>query len=276
MFKQRDAILRLLRDDDSPTVELVKKQLATHGREAIPGLLDLLCVDDVRVVRHVHEILGQIDSTEAQAELGELCRDFPDHGELDALEYASFLLARAVAPGADVEGTRRQLDEWGAALAKRLPSAKTSAARVKLVTDFLGGELGFHGNADDYYNVRNSLLPEVVKSRVGLPITLALVYLFTGARAGITIEGISFPGHFLIRFDEVLLDPFERGQVLSLADCAAILTRQNLAVDADYFEPAPARAILRRMLANLLYLYQSEDKKLAAILEGWMHDLEST
>lgn len=282
MFAQRDAIIRLLRDDDLPTVQLVKNQLATHGREAVADLLDLLARDDAKdakVAGHVREILARIDAREAQAELAELCREFPDHGELDALEYAAVLLARAVSPSpeqTDVEAARLQLDQWGEALLARAADAKTVSERVRLLADFFGTELGFHGNAENFYSVRNSLLPEVIKLRVGIPITLALVYLFTAARAGIALEGVSFPGHFLIRHDEVILDPFDRGKVLTLAECSTLLARQNLPVDPAYFEASPARTIFRRMLANLLYLYQSEDKRLAAMLEGWIDDLESS
>jgi regulator of sirC expression with transglutaminase-like and TPR domain len=274
MFAQRDAIIRLLRDDDPRTVQLVKEQLASHGRASIPNLLDLLTADNGSVARHAREILHAIDAREAQEEVSELCRDFPDRGGLDALEYATFLLARAIAPGVEIEEARRQLDAWGEALAQRLPEAATCEERTKLLADFFGRELGFRGNADNYYSVGNSLLPEVVKSRLGIPITLALIYLFTGARAGIDIEGISFPGHFLIRMDEALIDPFARGKVVTASDCADILMRQNLRADPAYFRAAPPRAIFHRMLANLLYLYQTQDKTTAAMLEDWIEALE--
>ncbi len=274
MFAQRNAIIRLLRDDDAHTVELVKAQLASHGREAVPSLLDLLSADEGSVARHVNDILHAIDAKEAREELTGLCRDFPDRGELDALEYATFLLARVIAPGAEVESARQQLDVWGETLARRLPLAMTTDERVKLLGDFFGGELGFRGNADNYYQVCNSLLPEVVKSRLGIPISLALVYLFTAARAGLSIEGVSFPGHFLVRVENALLDPFACGKVVTPADCADILMRQNLKADPAFFRPASARVIFRRMLANLLYLFQSEDREVAAMLEDWIGDLE--
>ena len=275
MFRQRQAILQLLSDDDPFTVDLVKSQLASHGRESVPDLLDLLQADDTRVARHVHEVLGRIDATEAFDELTALCHDFPDRGELDALEFASFLLARAMAPGCDVDGARRKFDEWGTALAQRLPRATTREQRTALLADFFGRELRFRGETEDYYNAGNSLLPQVVESRAGIPISLALVYLFVGARAGIPLYGVSFPGHFLIRCDGVLLDPFGGGRVVTPSDCAAILERQNMIPKPEYLANASVRIILRRMLANLLYIHQSEDKKLAGILAGWIHDLET-
>jgi len=274
MFAQRDAIIRLLRDDDAHTVGLLKEQLASRGREAIPDLLDLLSSKDRKVGRHVEDVLHAIDAREAREELGRLCRCFPDHGGIAVLESATFLLARALVPGAEVEDTRRQLDTWGAALAKRLPSAATPDERAKLIGDFFGGELGFRGNADNYYHVCNSLLPEVVRTRLGIPITLALVYLFTGARAGVAIDGISFPGHFLIRMEEAFLDPFARGRVMTPDDCADILMRQNLKADPAFFQPAPVRAIFRRVLANLLYLYQTEDREIAGMIEDWIECLD--
>ena len=274
MFPQRNAIIRLLSDDDAQTVELVKNQLAANGTDSIPHLQDLLLVDDARVAQHVREVLGQIDSRQAREEFSLLCPDFPDDGDL---ENAAFLLARAIFPGVDATGSRAKLDQWGAALAGRLANAgphASAAERVRLVADLLGRELGFHGNADDYYNVKNSLLPFVIGSRLGIPITLALVYMFTAKRAGMQIDGVSFPGHFLMRHEDLLFDPFERGRVLAMEDCAAILMRQNLTVDPAHFETAPDRVILRRMLANLLYLYQTEDPEISETLASWIHALD--
>ncbi len=275
MFAQREAIIRLLRDEDARTVELVKDQLVAGGDAAISDLNDLLLVDDLEVTCHVYEILGQIDAKAAQAELSEFCREFPDHGGVDALEYAALLLARILSPGTEVEPIRRRFDEWGEQLAQRIEGLEYDDEIVSAVSDFFGKELNLHGDKEEYYHVRNSLLPEVVLSRVGIPLSLALIYMIVAERAGLVIEGVSFPGHFLVRLGDTLLDPFERGAVITPTEGAAILARQNLPMEPDYFEPAPPRAILRRMLANLLYLYRSSDAKVADTLEGWMHDLEA-
>lgn len=274
MFAQRDAIIRLLKDDDAATVELVKKQLAARGRAAIPDFLDLQTSDDAAVVRHVSEILGDIDAAEAQAHLTDLCRDFPDHGGVEALEVAAFLLARAISPGCDADSARQLLDQWGEQLTAKVGRVRSVSERVILLGDFFGRELGFCGDVEHYYSVGNSLMPEVVVSRRGIPISIALVYLFVGHRAGLTIEGVNFPGHFLIRYEDVLLDPFEGGRLQTLGDCATLLMRQNLRAEASFFEPALPRVIFRRMLANLLYLYQRSDKARAELVAGWMADLD--
>jgi regulator of sirC expression with transglutaminase-like and TPR domain len=274
MFAQREAILRLLEDEDEHTVSLVKSQLATHGSRAIPDLVDLLAANNETVSRHVHEVLAQIDSNEALVEFTEFCRDFPDHGDTDALEYAVFLLARAISPGIQVEFARRQLDAWAVALKERLKHTVSAETRVAVLAEFIGRDLGFHGDSEHYYRVENSLLPEVIESRVGIPISLALVYILVAARAGISVQGVSFPGHFLAKHEGVLFDPFEHGRLISITDCEAILMRQNLPLNPGLFATASARIILRRILANLMYLYQADDKKMANILSGWIFDLE--
>jgi len=104
--------------------------------------------------------------------------------------------------------------------------------------------------------------------------SLSAVYLFVGYRAGLAIEGVNFPGHFLVRFEDVMLDPFEGGRIHTLGDCATLLMRQNLRAEASFFEPATPRAMLRRMMANLLYLYQRSDLERAAMVAGWMEDLD--
>ena len=274
MFAQREAILRLLKDDDEYSVALVKAQLAAHGSEGIPNLVDLLSSGDELVCLHVREVLADIDAREALVEFTEFCREFPDHGDTDALEYAVFLLARAISPGAEVETARRNLDTWAETLSERAKGASTAEERVAAMADFFGRELGFHGDSDRYYCVENSLLPNVIETRVGIPISLALVYMFVGSRAGVAVQGVSFPGHFLAKHEGVLFDPFERGRLISITDCEAILMRQNLPLNPGLFVTAPPRIILRRILANLLYLYQNDDKRLAAAITGWIQDLE--
>jgi regulator of sirC expression with transglutaminase-like and TPR domain len=114
---------------------------------------------------------------------------------------------------------------------------------------------GFAGNTADYHDPRNSLLPHVLTRRLGIPISLAVVCMEVGRRAGVPIEGVGMPGHFLIRptGTATLLDPFARGAELTVADCEA---RYRELGGAAPFGPhllstTPTQAILIRMLENL-------------------------
>ena len=272
MFAQKDAIVKLLQDDDQRTVDLVKEELARQGMAAIPSLQDLLAMYDERVTAHVRDVMGRIDSTEASEELTRRCNRFAEN---DDLEDFCWLLARAMIPGTDTAACRVQLDVWATQISQYRATADTAEDRVRLMSQFVGGQLGFRGNAEDYYNQDNTLIPRVMATRLGIPISLTLLYMCIGARCGLRVEGINFPGHFLARHDGVLFDPFERGRIIGIPDCRQILAPQKLELQPEHLEMAAPIAIARRLLANLLYVYQSEEEVDAASkVTAWLHALD--
>jgi len=272
MFAQKDAIVKLLRDDDPRTVDLVKDQLAQQGSAALPSLQELLTMYDERVSEHVKDIMGRIDAGEAGRELDRRCHAFAEH---DDLEGFCWLLARAMLPGTEVAEWRALLDQWAGQVAQILPAAHAAEERVRLLTRLLAGQLGFRGNTDDYYNPDNTLLPRVIITRLGIPITLSVLYMLVGHRSGVRVEGINFPGHFLARHDGVLFDPFERGRIIGIPECRQILARQKLELQPSHLETATPIEIARRMLANLLYVYQSdEEAEAAGRVTAWLHALD--
>jgi len=265
------AIIRLLQDDDPSTVKLVKEQLAGRGNDFLPDLREMLHADDERVSQHVADVLFQIDARGAGEALTALCEHFSNE---DDLESGAWLIARVIRHGIDLAPARTTLDEWGRETARRLQGAVDATERVHVLGGFLGNEMQLRGNSEDYYNPENSLLPRVIETRRGIPITLALVYILVGQRAGLAIEGVNFPGHFLARHEEVLFDPFDRGRILSDEDCVLILERQNLTPQPLYFETATPLAMLTRIMANLLYIYQTaEEHDRTEQLSGWIRQL---
>ena len=252
MFAQRDAIVRLLQDDDPETVRLVKEQLALAGEEWIPGLRDLAQMDDERVSRHARDVLADIACQGADEEFLLLCHFFNDDSDL---ERACWMLAHTLDPSVDIEAFEHRVNQWGRQFLVRISGTVSNRQRAQALADFMADELCFRGNTDDYYSERNSLLPHVIETRMGIPITLAILYRMVAGRAGMKVDGINLPGHFIARHGEVLFDPFHKGRILTKADCEEILTRQNLRLRAVHLEPATPRQILLRVLANLLYVY---------------------
>jgi regulator of sirC expression with transglutaminase-like and TPR domain len=200
------------------------------------------------------------------------------------LARAVLLLAEPDYPGLDVGAYLERLDELGALARARLFGAGRTPVgdsvsvppRVGPLLSFLYGELGFHGNATDYYDPRNSFLNEVLDRRTGIPITLALVLVEVARRAGLVAQGVGFPGHFLVRFDgvgsaPVLVDPFE-GRVLdteALSELAARHTGRTAPPDARTLEPASKANTLIRMLNNLrgIYAAREDGERLRRVLE---------
>lgn len=142
--------------------------------------------------------------------------------------------------------------------------------KVAAINHHLFNELGYSGNHDAYYDPRNSYLNEVVTRRLGNPISLALVQMDVCRRLGLPLEGISFPGHFLVRLPVeegvLVMDPFNGGRPLDVDELRE-RARNNLGgetpddqVLAQILDPAPARAILMRMLRNLYGVYAEREE----------------
>jgi regulator of sirC expression with transglutaminase-like and TPR domain len=161
------------------------------------------------------------------------------------LAEAAMLIAAHDHP-VDVAAQLAALDE----LAHGAPDTPELLAR-HLFTD-----LGFAGNEVDYVDPRNSYLDEVLRRRVGIPITLSVLMLEVGRRRGLMLEGVGMPGHFLVRADDgAFYDPFHGGLRLDEEGCRLVFeaTRGAVPFLAEYLAPVGPRAILARMLANLVH-----------------------
>lgn len=141
-------------------------------------------------------------------------------------------------------------------LADDAPSDATALAT------YLFDELGFMGNAADYGDARNSYLDEVVRRRLGLPITLSVLMLEVGRRTGLRLVGIGMPGHFLVGVEgepDVFFDPFHGGASLDADQCQALFAgvQPNATFEPRHLEPTGTYAIVGRMLANLVHTFMS-------------------
>ena len=133
---------------------------------------------------------------------------------------------------------------------------------VNALSEYLFDEEGFRGNEDNYYDPRNSFLNEVLDRRLGIPITLSLVYMEVGHRLALPIVGVGMPGHFLVKYlapgEEIIIDPFHRGIILNEEDCTDLLTRisgRPISFQRLYLASLSKREILTRMLNNLKGIY---------------------
>jgi regulator of sirC expression with transglutaminase-like and TPR domain len=137
---------------------------------------------------------GKLKAAEARRRFGRMAA-LPD-ASID-LAHAALLVAAEEQPDVDVEHYRARLFELG--LAARAYVAARSWEPVEALNEFVFSELGFVGNQASYYDPRNSLLPYVIEQRRGIPITLSIVYMELGRRAGLEVEGVGLPGHFVVR-----------------------------------------------------------------------------
>ncbi|HTU44172.1 MAG TPA: transglutaminase-like domain-containing protein, partial [Bryobacteraceae bacterium] len=133
---------------------------------------------------------------------------------------------------------------------------------IRAANEIVFDVLQFRGNEDDYYDPRNSCLNSVLMRRLGIPISLSVVYIEIARRLGRPVYGVGLPGHFIVAYEDAesryWIDPFNRGRILSFADCCA-LAKQNASVDLRsnpaLLAPVNKRQILVRMLSNLKAIY---------------------
>jgi regulator of sirC expression with transglutaminase-like and TPR domain len=267
LARRREALLTLLGDDDAATVALVKAQLAAQGGGILPELRVLEEMAAPLAAFHLRDVITDITERTAEVDFLRLCRNFGEHGDLEA---AAWSLSTVLLPGEDFAEARALLETWGGEVRHRLRKAATALDRVETLAEYLNLDLRLRGNDDDYYNVRNSLLPAVIESRLGIPISLSLVYLLVGRRAGMAIEGIGLPGHFIVRHEDIFFDPFHGGRRVGLDECRQLLEQQNLTLLPQHLAPATPRQMLIRTLTNLYYITEQHDPPQAAKISEWI------
>jgi regulator of sirC expression with transglutaminase-like and TPR domain len=195
-------------------------------------------------------------SSEATKRLAALVR--PSDARIPVAEAALWIAAEEY-PALDVEEYIDRLDELAERARQRI-DPYSPAERIARFNHLLFRELGFAGNRENYDDPRNSFLNEVLDRKVGIPITLALVYTEIGARIGLPVVGVGFPGHYLVRWmgeREALIDPFF-GKVITREQCVEKLRSRygpEAQMDDRMLAPATPRETLARMLRNLKLNY---------------------
>jgi regulator of sirC expression with transglutaminase-like and TPR domain len=191
------------------------------------------------------------------------------------LARACLLIAQDAYPDLDVDRYMGEIERMATRLRGRLPQDCGAEERVVALNQFLYDELGYWGNTEDYYDPRNSYLNEVIERKTGIPITMSILYMELGRRIGLPLEGVSFPGHFLVRLPlrggMLVLDPFAGGAPQSEDELRSRVKRviphgvaddlpaSELPLD-QFLEPATNRQILTRVLRNLKAIYRESDK----------------
>src|SRR6185503_16365025 len=179
------------------------------------------------------------------------------------LARAALLFARQIAyPALRPSTCLAELDEWARAVRARIPAHATVLSRVSRLTDYLFGILNLRGNHLDYDDPRNSFLNEVMARRLGLPITLSVVFIEVGMRLGLQAEGVGLPGHFIVAVraeaGRYFFDPFNGGREVTPDDCARLVEESvghTGPFDPRWLNPSPPDSIIVRMLSNLRNVY---------------------
>ncbi|HEV8689727.1 MAG TPA: tetratricopeptide repeat protein, partial [Ideonella sp.] len=188
-----------------------------------------------------------------------------------ALLEAAISLGQDADPELDTQAVLNEIEAMGERLKRRLPADASAMHRLRTLNRYFFRELGFGGNVNDYYDAGNSYLHQVLASRRGIPISLALVYIELAGHAGLVARGVSFPGHFLVKLrlphGEAVMDPFN-GRSLSREELEERLEplrrKQGLVGEFEvplglFLQSAAPRDIIARMLRNLKSIHQQAE-----------------
>jgi regulator of sirC expression with transglutaminase-like and TPR domain len=266
--------------------ELVKRitksvETLTPQNTPSPGLIDALLPEaaSAEILRdraklleqqaaELRQLAGAVHEKQVQNELVKTLQAKED--DIDLLA-AAFLIAKLDNEELDIAVYRKQIERMVHDVNASLPQNADEAAKLAALNKYLFAEQGFHGSRGDYYNRANSYLNEVIDDREGLPITLSVLYMELARRLSIKVVGIGLPGHFIVEHvaakgGRQLIDVFERGQALSrdqAGDIARAYTGEE--VREEHLRPVSKKAILIRMLHNLLGLARADGESKGAL-----------
>ena len=185
--------------------------------------------------------------------------EMPDE-ELDVARLA-LLIASMEYPDLNIDDQLGVLDSLAAGASRWLTQDVEALQAVNVLSRWLFDDLGFAGNQEDYYDAKNSYLNDLLDRRLGIPLSLSLVYIEVGRRARVPLVGIGMPGHFLVRHrDEegLYVDPFHKGILLSVEECRQRfhkMTNNSVPWEPGHLAPIRNRDFVARMLRNLKTIY---------------------
>ena len=219
---------------------------------------------------------GNVPHSGAVARFAALVEPSRDDASID-LAAAALAIARTEYPLLDVPYYLARLESLAERVRSRMRSNPTARETIALLNRILFDEEGLRGNRDDYYDPRNSFLNDVLDRKLGIPITLSIVYMDVARRVGFPLAGTGMPGHFLLKYydvlsGEIVIDAFHRGRIVGTAECQQKLDQiysGQLELRPDFLKAVSHRDILIRVLNNLrqIYFTQRNLKKGLTVLD---------
>jgi regulator of sirC expression with transglutaminase-like and TPR domain len=263
---QRTALISLLGDEDPGVHQTVRAKLLSFGTQVIDWLQPYTLNDDPLLRRRAQEIIRHFGRQAADDRFMTFCGS---RGEDLPLEEGAWLLAQTQYPEINLVAYAALLDAFAASLGGRIDPTADVEQIIGTINSYLFQELEFTPNEANYYDPENSFLNRVVDNRTGNPISLCTIYLLLARRLKLPITGIGLPGHFVCRYQtsttEIYIDAFNRGKLLTKADCIKYLLHTHHGLEEGYLAPVTPRRMLLRMCANLhqIYLHNEQAEETA-------------
>ena len=254
---EKKAFLNLLADEDAAVYHAIRAKILTYGHSATRWLQPATLSSDPVLRRRAIEIIQYLSRQAADNRFLGFCLT---QGEELEIEDGALLLAQTQYPEINTLAYQALFDSYAADLKEQIDSTAKAEQVIAVINHYLFEELGYHGNEENYYDPENSYLNRVVDRRTGNPISLCSIYLLVARRLKLPVVGIGMPGHFLCRYqntseEALFIDAFNRGKLLTKADCVKYLVHTRDGFKESYLSPVTGRRTLLRMCSNLHQIY---------------------
>ncbi|MFO1476163.1 MAG: transglutaminase-like domain-containing protein [Verrucomicrobiota bacterium] len=250
------ALIKLLADDNPQVYRTVRRTILSWGPDVVNWIQPQRLSSDPVLRRRATEIALHFQKQRTDIQFLAFCLK---HGEECELEQGAWLLGATEYPEINIEAYQALLDSYALEMRDRVDFSASANQVLSGINDYLFGELGFAGNESNYYDPENSYLNRVIDRRTGNPANLCLLYLLLARRLALPVAGIALPGHFICRYqgsnDEIFIDVFNRGQLLSKAECIQLLLQGRQGFREEILTPVSTRGILMRSCRNLHQIY---------------------
>lgn len=258
-----ESLVYLLDDPDPFVQSQVKSRLFELGENAVP-LLDQQRSEtrDETEREMINEVIQWITYSSIEEDFFDVLEGGL-HNEKQ-LEEAVFILSRFDNPTLRISEYQRKLDQLASMIRDEVRYSLDESQKMHKLLDFVFDELAFNGSTRDYYDPANNFLNQVIDRRQGLPISLALIVIFLARRLELPFYGVNMPIHFMLKFkgekEEILIDPFDSGKIVSYNQCYYFLEQNGVKPKSDHFKETGPIGILARFIRNLINSFEKQDK----------------
>lgn len=257
------ALVSLLGDEDPKIYAMVRDQVMRLGSDAKELLLEAIEAKEARLRLRARHLLSRIQLDETEEALAEMANQEDKDFDLEAGLVAIARLEQPNLTAAEIGGP---LDEIAERIRPLLSGAKPGPEQIAIINRVLFQDLRFVGNPHELYEFDSLLLHRVLERRTGVPLSLVSVYLLITRRLGLPFRGIGLPSHFLAVWgsgtDEVFIDPYLGGKLLTRGDCVHYLTGAGFYYKDAYINEATSRELVIRTLRHLMVIYSKYQDRL--------------
>ncbi len=256
---QIPALIQLLSDQDERIAQNIHNRLVAVGQPALSFLEQAQAdLDNLTMADRIAAVIADIHQPLLEEAFHALTS--PPTDEVD-LETGAFLIARVAYPNLDVEHYQQCLNDMADDIKRGWKAGLDLQESMTAINEYLFGKHQFKGNTHDYYDPDNSFLNQVLDRRLGIPISLSVIFLLLSKRLNLPLVGVGMPGHFLVSVPkiELYIDCFNQGAQLSKEDCKKFFKEYGHPFESHFLDPTPPRQILARMVRNLISIYQNRD-----------------